>query len=57
MHLFSERAPAAEAASARVPIPSADDDRIAHLEHEVEELRRQITEVQQQLAVFRKQSE
>ncbi len=57
MHLFSERAPAAEAASARVPIPSAGDDRIAHLEHEVEELRRQITEVQQQLAVFRKQSE
>ena len=55
MHLFSERAPAAEAASARVPSPSAGDDRIAYLEHEVEELRRQLTEVQQQLAVFRKQ--
>jgi len=57
MHLLSERAPAAETASARAPIPSVADDRIVYLEHEVEELRRELTEVQQQLAVFRKQFE
>ena len=57
MHLLSEHAPAAEMASARVLNPSVGDDRIAHLEHQVEELRRQLTEVQQQLAGFRKQFE
>ena len=57
MHLLSERAPAAETASARAPIPSVADDRIVYLEHEVEELRRELTEVQQQLAVFPKQFE
>jgi hypothetical protein len=57
MHLLSDGAPPVEAVFPRPPSSSAADDRMAHLEHEVEELRRELTEVQQQLAVFRKQFE
>jgi uncharacterized protein YceH (UPF0502 family) len=54
MHLLSGGAPPAEPARA-LASPSAGDDRIAHLENEVEKLRREIADVQQELAAFRKQ--
>jgi uncharacterized protein len=57
MHLLSETAPSLEAASPRATVSSAGIDRVVHLEHEVQELKRQLTEVQQQLADFRKQFE
>jgi uncharacterized protein YceH (UPF0502 family) len=57
IHLLSEGATPVEEPAPRATSSSAGDDRIAHLEHEVEELRRELTEVQQQLAVFRKQFE
>jgi uncharacterized protein YceH (UPF0502 family) len=57
MHLLSEGAPPVEAAFPRAASFSAGDDRVAHLESEVAELRRELTEVQQQLALFRKQFE
>lgn len=50
----------AEAASPPVstaPTPRADDDRLAKLEAELSELRRELTEVHVQLAEFRKQFE
>jgi uncharacterized protein YceH (UPF0502 family) len=56
MHLLSGGAPPAEPARA-LASPSADDDRIAHLEAEVEELRREVADMRQQLAAFRKQFE
>src|ERR1700728_40387 len=58
MHLFSGDAPAAEAAQARIPSSAAQNtDRLAHLESEVLELRKEVSEMQQQLAAFRKQFE
>jgi hypothetical protein len=57
MHLLSEGAPPVEAAFPRAASFSAGDDRVAHLESEDAELRRELTEVQQQLALFRKQFE
>ena len=49
---------APEAASeAAVTHKTADGERIAHLEDEVAALRREVTDVKQQLAVFRKQFE
>jgi uncharacterized protein YceH (UPF0502 family) len=56
-HLLSESAPPLEEVSPRTPTSGAGVDRITHLEHEVEELRRELTEIQQQLAVFKKQFE
>ncbi|MFZ0815539.1 MAG: YceH family protein [Candidatus Sulfotelmatobacter sp.] len=58
MHLFSGDAPPAEAAPARVSASAMQNtDRFAHLENEVEELRKEVAEMQQQLAAFRKQFE
>lgn len=58
MHLFSGDAPPAEAAPARVSASAMQNtDRFAHLENEVEELRKEVAEMQQLLAAFRKQFE
>lgn len=61
MHLFSGEAPAA-ADLARTPSPTSagtnpTTDRLSTLEEEVSRLRAELTEVQQQLATFRKQFE
>jgi uncharacterized protein len=64
MHLFSGEPSAATVA--RTPSPASDhathpasstSDRMAHLEEEVARLRYELSEVQQQLAAFRKQFE
>jgi len=61
MQLFSGNASAADVA--RAPSPAADlarnsnDDRLSHLENEILELRREVAEMHQQLAAFRKQFE
>jgi len=62
MHLLAGEPPAAahverasSPASAHAPYQSSD--RLSHLENEVTELRRELAEVQQQLATFRKQFE
>ncbi len=58
MQLFSGDAPPAEAAPARGPARSSqDEDRLTHLENEIAELKRELGGVQQQLAAFRKQFE
>lgn len=63
MHLFSGEAPAAapvlEPTMARASSPSASSisDRLSALEEEVARLRTELSEVQQQLAAFRKQFE
>ena len=58
MHLLSGSAAPAEALPARAPAgPSADDDRIASLEYEVRELRKEVAEMRGQLTAFRKQFE
>jgi len=58
MHLLSGNAAAAETTPMRAPGNlSAGDDRIAHLENEVQELKRELVEMQHQLAAFRKQFE
>jgi uncharacterized protein len=58
MHLFSGDAPPAEAAPAHVLSNATQNtDRLAHLENEVLELRKEVGEMQQQLAAFRKQFE
>jgi len=64
MHLFSGDAPAAEVARASSRLStntsaggSALADRVGTLEHEVTQLRTELSEVQQQLAAFRKQFE
>ena len=58
MHLLSGNAAQAEVASARTPSSSSgDDDRVARLENEVAELRRDFSEMRQHLAAFRKQFE
>jgi uncharacterized protein len=56
MHLLSGAAPPAEAAPA-LEGSSAGEDRVAHLESEMAKLRREVADVQQQLAAFRKQFE
>jgi uncharacterized protein len=65
-HLFSGRPPTSDAFRsadvARAPSPansnsSTPADRLANLEEEVASLRRELSEVQQQLATFRKQFE
>lgn len=58
MHLFSGGVAAAELGPMQALDTSpADDDRIEHLEGEVAELRREVAEMQGQLAAFRKQFE
>ena len=58
MHLFSGGVAAAEVGPMQALDTSpADDDRIEHLEGEVAELRREVAEMQGQLAAFRKQFE
>jgi uncharacterized protein len=60
MHLFSGE-PAEGTAETEMEEPHAhaasSSDRLAHLEEEVEALRRELSDVQQQLASFRKQFE
>jgi uncharacterized protein len=60
MHLFSGE-PAGGTAEAEMEEPHAhsasSSDRLAHLEEEVEALRRELVDIQQQLAMFRKQFE
>jgi hypothetical protein len=58
LQLFSGDAPPAELLPMRAPARSSpDNDRLGHLENEVLELRREVVEMQQQLAAFRKQFE
>ena len=58
MQLFSGDAPPAELLPVRAPVRSSpDNDRLGHLENEVLELKREVVEMQQQLAAFRKQFE
>ena len=58
LQLFAGDAPPAEAHPVRAPARSSpDDDRLGHLENEVLELKREVVEMQQQLAAFRKQFE
>jgi uncharacterized protein YceH (UPF0502 family) len=58
MHLFSGDVPPAETATARVPSSAMQNtDRLSHLENEVLELRKEVADMQQQLAAFRKQFE
>ena len=62
MHLFSGEPPVSEAASERTPSPSnattnSVTGRLEALEDEVARLRQELSEVQQQLAAFRKQFE
>ena len=58
MQLFSGGAPPAELLPERAPARSSqDNDRLGHLENEVLELKREVVEMQQQLAAFRKQFE
>jgi uncharacterized protein YceH (UPF0502 family) len=62
MHLFSgdgdsvARAPS-PANSAHTSSPSSDDARLTHLENEVAEVKRELSEIHQQFAAFRKQFE
>jgi len=61
MQLFSGDAPPPDVA--RAPSPASDhartsaDDRISHLENEILELKRKVSEIHEQLATFRKQFE
>ncbi|MGA7300908.1 MAG: hypothetical protein WBX10_11430, partial [Candidatus Sulfotelmatobacter sp.] len=61
MQLFSGDAPPPDVA--RAPSPASDltrtsaVDRISHLENEVLELKREVSEIHEQLATFRKQFE
>ena len=58
LQLFSGDAPPAELLPVRAPVRSSpDNDRLGHLENEVLELKREVVEMQQQLAAFRKQFE
>src|SRR5580658_8043377 len=58
LQLFSGDAPPAEPLPVRAPARSSpDNDRLGHLENEVLELKREVVEMQQQLAAFRKQFE
>jgi len=57
MHLFSGGAPAIDVSPAPATASSLGADRVTALEQEVARLRAELTEVQQQLAAFRKQFE
>jgi uncharacterized protein len=58
LQLFSGDAPPAELLPVRAPVRSSpENDRLGHLENEVLELKREVVEMQQQLAAFRKQFE
>jgi uncharacterized protein YceH (UPF0502 family) len=58
MHLFAGDVPPADLHSTRaVSAPLGDGDRLAHLEREVLELRKEVAEIHEQLAAFRKQFE
>ncbi len=61
MHLFSGEAPeqpvVARAYAPAISSASGSDDRVSLLEEEVRRLRAELTDVQQQLATFRKQFE
>jgi hypothetical protein len=58
LQLFSGDAPPAELLPGGAPARSSpDNDRLGHLENEVLELKREVVEMQQQLAAFRKQFE
>jgi len=58
MHLFAGDAPPADLRPARtVSAAAGDSDRLAHLEHEVLELRKEVAEIHEQLTAFRKQFE
>jgi len=58
MHLFAGDAPPVDLQSTRAAgAASGDDDRLADLEHEVRELRKEVAEIHEQLAAFRKQFE
>jgi uncharacterized protein YceH (UPF0502 family) len=58
MHLFAGDAPPADLQSSHaVSAASGDNNRLAHLEHEVLELRKEVAEIHEQLATFRKQFE
>jgi uncharacterized protein YceH (UPF0502 family) len=62
MHLFSGEPPEELVAPARVPVAasvgsSSTVDRVAALEQQVEQLRRELSEMHEQLAAFRKQFE
>jgi uncharacterized protein YceH (UPF0502 family) len=56
MHLFAGDTPPADSNSPRAAA-SGDNDRLAHLEQEVLELRKEVAEIHEQLAAFRKQFE
>ncbi len=58
MHLFAGDAPPVDLNSPRaISGASGESDRLAHLEHEVLELRKEVAEIHEQLAAFRKQFE
>ena len=62
MHLFAGEPnvpdlPASTTSDFLAHTASSAPDRLAHLEEEVASLRRELSEVQQQLAAFRKQFE
>ncbi len=58
MHLFAGDAPPADSQFPRAVSTSAgENDRLAHLEREVLELRKEVAEIHEQLAAFRKQFE
>ncbi|MGA9392179.1 MAG: YceH family protein [Candidatus Sulfotelmatobacter sp.] len=60
MQLLSGGIPAVDAAQAHLAAPhgrTSDDDRLSHLENEVLELKREVAEIQQLFAAFRKQFE
>jgi uncharacterized protein YceH (UPF0502 family) len=57
MHLLSGDAPVAESASVRTVVSSSSDDRVTRLEGEIADLRKEVTEMREQWAAFRKQFE
>jgi uncharacterized protein YceH (UPF0502 family) len=61
MHLLSGEAPPFDLARATSPASdaarSSSNDRLSHVENEILELRREVSEMQQQLSAFRKQFE
>ena len=58
MHLFAGDVPPADSHSSHaVSAASGHNDRLAHLEHEVLELRKEVAEIHEQLVAFRKQFE
>jgi len=55
MHLLSGDAPVAESAAVRTVASSSSDDRVSRLEGEIADLRKEVTEMREQWAAFRKQ--